>query len=150
MGRLRNFLEKLIDKKDRNVFFKEDFSLGEDIKLSEPIKEEVEAWVMPSNPRPSKEEFHERNKLMIKSLDQKFLFVLEITDEILDTADSLDLFINDSSLMKLWFAHTAYKNNIDIFNRLIRYPTQSATYNLTKKRSIKCITDLPLQSKLLN
>jgi porphobilinogen deaminase len=152
MGKVRKLFNNLIntvstyiDKETANS----DLSLLENVTSSNASDFIYE---MPRGRPRTEDELIEDNKKIISDLDSKTLFVLSLVDEMYDDeVDSLDHFAKDSMAMKLWFAHYFYKTRIDEFYNLIKENTNNR-YDLpaNPKKKIKCITDLPLQKKLLN
>lgn len=116
-------------------------------------------WEMPYGTPSTEAEIIDENKNMVESLDPKLTFALEMVDEFAETEGFIDFFVRDPMLMKAWFAHISYKNSIENFNNLISDKDKSSFAPpvnknglppISKAKKIKCITDLPLQSKLLN
>jgi hypothetical protein len=158
MGRIRDILlgiknkaSNYLDNDSENTYTKEVSTIQDSSSPSDPPP-----YTMPQGYKLNPEELIEENKTIIQKVDPKIDSIINMLDE-LDTAsdeDLLDLFAREPFMMKTWLAHTAYKNRIDSFHNLIcpktsKYPTKDfKTKSIDKK--IKCITDLPLQKKLLN
>jgi len=157
MGRMKDIFVGMINK--ASGYLDKD-SLEESPQLEdEPELSKTTHWEMPYGTPSTEEEIIEENKSMVESLDPKLTFALEMVDEFAETEGFIDFFIRDPLLMKAWFAHISYKNSIETFNNLISDKDQSSFAPpvnknglppISKIKKIKCITDLPLQSKLLN
>jgi len=139
MGRVKNLLTKIINKTKTTI----EIADVNPLPANEIIKKKEDTWTLLPGVPLTPEEVLEQNKLLIKSIDYGVDFILEFIDELNNSNVSFrDIFVSDRQIMKLWLAHIAYKNKITSFSNLIR--------NTTTKKKIKCITDLPLQKKLLN
>lgn len=149
MGRLRNFLGKFSKKADPKSTSDESPEIPQ---LETDINLSLKPWEMPKNSPKTQEEVIEDNKLLIKLLDSRIDFVLHLLNELNQPeVPSHEIFANEPYFMKLWYAHVAYKTKIEDFLELIKDPTiLSPSINTKTNKKIKCITDLPLQKKILN
>ena len=151
MGRLKNLITKItnhvIDKTVHNNL---------DFQPTNPIH-----WELPKGQPKTEAELLEDNKLLVQTVDPKINFILNLIDNLEILSDpALDYFVKESYLMKLWLAHVAYKDRIDSFYNLINNKTNNLldpsvlvkkSFKISpKQKTIKCITDLPLQKKILN
>ena len=157
MGRVKDMLIGMVNKAP-DYLEKESAEELNQLESSKTTKH-LDNWKMPQGIAPTEEEVIEEYKNMVESLDPKLTFALEMVDEFAETEGFIDLFVRDPLLMKAWFGHISYKSSIENFNNLISDKDQSSfappvTKNglppISKRKKIKCITDLPLQSKLLN
>lgn len=163
MGRIRDLIAKIANKAIENssldtLASKEIFS--DPLSASEVVSP-ILFWEMPHGIPRTEQEILEENKMLLSTLDPKIDFLLELIAE-LNEPEVLphDIFASERSVMKLWTAHIAFKDRIDTFYNFITNKTNNLLdpsvlgKKETKKTSnikrIKCITDLPLQKKILN
>jgi hypothetical protein len=148
-----------------NKFFKkpEELSEAESEELETlnfNVQKKIAEFKMVQGKRLSLEEQIEENKYMIRQLDPKLIFIADMINELNKEEDALQVIAEEPDMMRLWFAHVVYKENINNFYTLI----SGKNINLLnpealvpkskrlppKPRKIKCLKDLPLQKSLLN
>jgi hypothetical protein len=149
MGRIRNFLGKFSRKEELKTI-PDEILLTPELEVN--LNLNSKPWEMPKNPSRTQEQLIEDSKLLIKLLDSRIDFVLHLIDDLNQPEiPSHEIFANELYFMKLWYAHVAYKTKIEDFLELIKDPTILSPSIKTKtNKKIKCITDLPLQKKILN
>lgn len=154
MGKLREIINNLIDRTD--IFFD---------KNTEPLPPSTQEQIQPAifemtpGKKLSKQEIIEENQNLIQSLDPKLMFLIKVVYEV-NKQDVLKTIAQDYKSMQEWLAHIAYRTKIDNFNSLLsgrNLNLLDPNLLVPKKhrkeftgKTIKCLTDLPLQKSLLN
>lgn len=148
-----------------NKFFKktEELSEAESEELEAinfNVQKKIAEFKMVEGKKLSLEEQIEENKYMITKLDPKLVFIADMINELNSEEDALQVIAEEPDLMRLWFAHVVYKENINNFYTLIsgknaNWLNPEALVPKSKRlppkpRTIKCLRDLPLQKSLLN
>lgn len=105
------------------------------------------------------EEIIEENKIIISTLDPKLMFLVHLISEV-KQEDMLQIIAENSLNMDDWLAHITYKTKMENFNNLLNgrnLKSLDPNALVPKKhrkefsgKTIKCLTDLPLQKSLLN
>ena len=143
MSKVKELLSKIITKA---TGYLDKPSQVENGALFEAFNE-VFLYEMPFGTKFTQEEIIKNNIRIISNLDAKFYFILKILDELngLENNTSLDTFVKEPYMMKMWLAHNAHTNSIESFHSILRQSKHKPNPKMPK-----CITDLPLQEKLLN
>lgn len=156
MGRVKDILVGLVNKASDYL----DKPSLDSYNSSLVLEEKSDQYVMLSGTPLSQEESIEQNKMLIRTLDYKFSRILEMIDELNPDLDVFHEMATQPTLMKTWLAHISYSKRIHSFNTYIKGydknlldPKVLASKELSSVKgtsNIKCITDLPLQKKLLS
>lgn len=156
MGRVKGIISSLIDKATNYIDQKDKSSVA---LLDEVDSQQCDDYVMPTGKKLSEEEVFEQNKKIIQIVDPKIYKILLMINEVHPDMDAVDDMARDSFFMKVWLAHVSYLDKINSFSKLIQGSAGALGYSMlsTKQQklqqgnsNIKCLTDLPLQKKLLN
>jgi hypothetical protein len=156
MERVKGIISSLINKATSYIDQKDKSSavLPDESDSSQP-----ESYTMTPGQKLSEEEVFEQNKKIIQTVDPKIYNILLMVNEFNPEMDVIDDMARDSFFMKVWLAHVAYLDKINSFSKLIQGSDGILGYSMlsTKQKklqkgnsNIKCLTDLPLQKKLLN
>ena len=156
MGRVKGIISSLIDKATSYIDQKEKTSIALPDELD---PHQSEDYIMPVGQKLSEEEIFEQNKKIIEMVDPKIYRILLMINELNPDINAIDDMARDSFFMKVWLAHVSYLDKINSFSKLIQGSAGTLGYSMlsTKQQklrqgnfNIKCLTDLPLQKKLLN
>lgn len=161
MGRIKDYIAKALKSKVKATIFDSVKPL-EPLLGPEPIVPDIKVHIpfeMTPGLKLTPEEKIEENKYLIEKLDYKVSLILKMIDDFNPEEDSLSVVAQDPGLMRLWLAHTSYKTRINDFLTLIIGKNINAlspdvlapkVNKISKPKKVKCLTDLPLQKKLLN
>lgn len=156
MGRVKGIINSLINKA---TSYMDRSGETNDVLSEKSDTTQQEEYVMPFGKKLSDEEIFEENKKLLEIVDPKIYRVLLMINELNPDMDAINDMAKDSLFMKVWLAHVSYLDKINSFNKLIQGLAGSSGYSMlsTKQQklrqgnsNIKCLTDLPLQKKLLN
>jgi hypothetical protein len=149
MGRIKDILIKLANKARFSPDVASDLS-SDNLIEDDLSSSGVSDWEMPYGTPKTEEETIDEYADLITKIDPKLEFIFDFINEYKEDDTGIkSIFIREPYLMKMWFAHISYRQQTDNFYTLIsKSPTGLPASSNVKK--IKCITDLPLQKKILN
>jgi len=134
------------------------FSKAEEVIEFTPEKNNSKFEMIPGK-KLTLEEVIQENKIIISTLDPKLMFLIHLVSEV-KQEDMLQTIAENSLNMDDWLAHITYKTKMENFNNLLNgrnLKSLDPNALVPKKhrkefsgKTIKCLTDLPLQKSLLN
>ena len=145
MGRIRRAFHKIFNRIEESI-------------EPEPQKDNSKFEMIPGK-KLTLEEVIQENKIIISTLDPKLMFLIHLVSEV-KQEDMLQTIAENSLNMDDWLTHITYKTKMENFNNLLNgrnLKSLDPNALVPKKhrkefsgKTIKCLTDLPLQKSLLN
>ena len=149
MGKIRNYLFDIFTKASEtfdSLTASKDQTSPDKVSELTVILPEPE-YIMPHGIPFTAEEKLENNKLLIKTLDSTFLYIVNVINELYPDENIIEEIASNPQVMRIWLAHVIHRDKILKFRNTI---TTGNSYQKTKQKKIKCLQDLPLQKMLLN